>query len=131
MHTLRPPQSVLDVSFLAELTDLKLNVLKLSEEPVEVVGELGWGRAAGLAAGGPVGQPNLSLGTCISALAGYFSPNRYESVPARLTLDVSSLRPATSSRLVRGCSRLCGCCRAGHGRALGGAGRGGASGIEG
>ncbi|KAG2455180.1 hypothetical protein HYH02_000996 [Chlamydomonas schloesseri] len=60
-------QSVLDVSFLAELTDLKLNVLKLSEEPVEVV--------------------------------GYFSPNRYESVPARLTLDVSSLRPAACSRL--------------------------------
>ncbi|GLI68826.1 hypothetical protein VaNZ11_013331 [Volvox africanus] len=60
-------QSVVDVTFLAELSELKLNVWKLSENPVEI--------------------------------AGYFSPNRYDSVPARLQLDVSSLRPSATSRL--------------------------------
>ncbi|GFR41415.1 hypothetical protein Agub_g2098, partial [Astrephomene gubernaculifera] len=62
-----PLQSVVDVSFLSELSEYKLNVLKLSEEPVEIT--------------------------------GYFSPNRYDSVPARLQLDVSSLRPDASTRL--------------------------------
>ncbi|KAG2499228.1 hypothetical protein HYH03_002807 [Edaphochlamys debaryana] len=59
-------QSSVDVTFLAELSEHKLNVLKLSEEPVDV--------------------------------CGFFGPNRYEAVPARLQLDVSSLRPGASSR---------------------------------